>query len=161
MFLSKHAHPRIDVVDILIEGFQRLGDRRIRIDLIKVGDRWQTEIAAHRVVITKSVVTASLNVQCAKIKSASAWRAKEKISQRVHDHRVRHLLRISRKVPNEWLKTADGWNHRWIEEHALERKGINLDKTCVDYLAIVRPRRGERPVSFESVVKAIKKSGKI
>ena len=31
----------------------------------------------------------------------------------------------------------------------------------VNDLAAVRARRGERPVSFESVVKAMKKSGKI
>ncbi len=31
----------------------------------------------------------------------------------------------------------------------------------VNDLAVVRARRGERPVSFESVVKAMKKSGKI
>ena len=31
----------------------------------------------------------------------------------------------------------------------------------VNDLAVVRAQRGERPVSFESVVKAMKKSGKI
>jgi len=31
----------------------------------------------------------------------------------------------------------------------------------VNDLAVVRARRGERPVSFESVVKAMKKIGKI
>ena len=47
---------------------------------------------------------------------------------------------------------------------ALKLKSATTDmpvSSIFNDLAVVRARRGERPVSFESVVKAMKKSGKI
>jgi len=77
------------------------------------------------------MVTTALNVQRAQVKAARAWRAKQKVAQRIDNFSIRYLLGINGEVADEWIYSTHAWNDGWIEKPVGQWKRVNLNKIFI------------------------------